>query len=327
MPDLERDPRVSTVGLWLLVVAAAAIAFVIRWPYLAESFWVDELHSAWSVWGELREVARRAAWGNQTPVYYWGLWLWRQVAGDGEVALRLSSVILSSLACGIMAAGVARCSYSLVGGVAAGVMLACEPNAIFFGTELRVFPAVMLLAAVACWSWLEQLHSGDIRATVALYATVILAAIIQPTSLGVLGWLCVSGRNAAEVTGWLRRLSGRRKRSVILFGLVLAGMVLSAWWLAGQVLITAWQHRDQWAAFASADSPWQLWTIWRWNTLLLIPAALASGLALIDWFRGQPLQANASGDWRRPRWWRSGRRCSFGFSRPVESWRYSIAVT
>jgi len=299
-PDVQCNPPLAHVGLWWLACAAVAAAFVVRWPYVAESLWVDELHSAWSVWGDFREVAHRAAWGNQTPVYYWGLWLWRQVAGDGEVALRTSSVLLSSIACGTLAAGVARCSQSFVGGFAAAVMLACDPNAIFFGTELRVFPAVMLLAVVACWSWQEQFRSGNLRAAIVLYAAVICAALVQPTSLGVLGWLCLSGRSAAGRIAWLKQSGvSLRKRNLILIGLLVTGLALLGWWLAGRVLLTAWQHRDQWAAFAAADSPWQLWTIWRWTPLLLIPAVVASGLLLVDRFRGQPALAT-SGQWWRP---------------------------
>lgn len=298
-PVAPCDPPLSRTGLWLVACTAAAIALLTRWPYLAESFWVDELHSAWSVWGDFREVAPRAAWGNQTPVYYWGLWLWRQVAGDSEVALRASSVILSSLACGTLAAGVARWSQSFVGGWAAGAMLACEPNAIFFGTELRVFPAVMLLAVIACWSWHAQFHRSDARTTIALYAAVISAAIIQPTALGVLGWLCISSRSAAGLRVWLKQSrAGVRQGNLIWLGMIVGGVGLLAWWLAGRVLLTAWQHRDQWAVFAAADSPWQLWTIWRWTPLLLIPAAVASGLVLVDRLRGRPLQADGLAWWR-----------------------------
>ncbi len=300
-PLVTQDaPPLEHVSLWLLACAATVVAFITRWPYLAESLWVDELHSAWSVWGGFREVAPRAAWGNQTPVYYWGLWLWHQFAGDSALALRTSSVILSSLACGTIAAGVARYSQSLVGGLAAGVIFACEPNAIFFGTELRVFPAVMLLGTLACWSWLEQRRSGGVRAALALHAAIVLTALIQPTSLGVLGWLGLSGFSAARILTWLQRLRlSFRLSHAVLVGLLAMGTLAMMWWLAGRVLLTAWQHRDQWAVFASADSPWQLWTIWRWTPLLLIPAGVASGLALVDRFCGQPSQATGF-IWLRP---------------------------
>lgn len=278
----------SNIGLWLVACAAALLAFCTRWPYVGESLWVDELHSAWSVWGDFGEVAQRAAWGNQTPVYYWALWLWRQVAGNSEPALRASSVILASLACGTLAAGVARCSQSLIGGLAAGVMFATDPNAIFFGTELRVFSAVMLLGVIACWSWLERSRSGRLRAELALFAAIILAALVQPTSLGVLGWLCISGRNTTRLLAWSRRSRiGIRRGKLLLFGLAILVCAGIAWWLAGRVLLNAWQHRDQWAAFATADSPWQLWSIWRWTPLLILPAAVASCLTFIAWFRGQ----------------------------------------
>ncbi len=301
-PAAEIPEVISVATLSILSTIAVCLAVAFRLPFLSESLWVDELHSAWTIWGELGDVSRRAALGNQTPVYYWGLWFWRQLVGDGEVALRMSSVILSSLACGVVAAGVARHSRSLVGGLAAGGILAIEPNAIFFGTELRVFAAVMLLAAISLWSWVEQQRTGAGQAAAILFFAVILAAIIQPMSLGVLGWLCISRTNITRVGGWLRRPPpGQRPAvAVLLAVLIIAVGLLLFWWLVGGVMTTAWRHRGQWAAFASAHSPWQIWTMWRWNVLLLIPAGLATAFAIADRLRGRSSCWCPAGGWLQP---------------------------
>ena len=57
------------------------IACGLRIPSCYESLWLDELHSAWAVWDGLGEVATRAELGNQTPFYFFGLWLWKELVG------------------------------------------------------------------------------------------------------------------------------------------------------------------------------------------------------------------------------------------------------
>jgi len=285
---LGRRPPVGV--LVALGIVAAGVAVAARLPFCGESFWVDELHTAWTVWGSLGEVAPRAALGNQTPVYYWGLWFWHQIVGDGEVALRLSGVALSSIACGVVAAGVAHQTRCLWGGALAGILLATDPTAVFFGTELRVFPAVLLLAAVACWAWSHDRQVGSTRSLGVLAGWVALAGAIQPTSVGVLGWAIVD--SVARRFDW-RFLSVRNRcdqpptggvtsrwvgRMVVVAFALVATMLF--WRLAGSVLLAAWHHRDQWAAFGSIRSPWQLWTLWRWNALLVVPAGLA-GIAIV----------------------------------------------
>ena len=291
-----------------LAIMVTALAVSFRLPFCSESFWLDELHSAWVVWDEFSAVTGRAAWGNQTPVYYWGLWCWRQLAGDSEVALRLSSVALSSLACGVVAAGVARHSRSLFGGAVGGVMLAVEANAIFFGTELRVFAAVMLCAAIVCWGWISHRRSGHPGAALVTLVAVAIAGLLQPTSLGVLIWppLLIFapqlvGRLAPQTATTrsrkpmpsrnlaLGRWSSLVSRYPILGSLRiwvgLAGALFGGWlfwWLTGEVLLTAWRHRQQWESVGSAHSPWQIWTIWRWNLMLIFPAALALGARFAD---------------------------------------------
>jgi uncharacterized membrane protein len=219
-----RRPRMGVLAA--LAILAAGVAVWARLPYCGESLWVDELHSAWTVWASLGEVAPRAALGNQTPVYYWGLWFWRQIVGDSEVALRLSGVILSSIACGVVAAGVAHQTRCLLGGALAGFLLATDPTAVFFGTELRVFPAVLLLAAVACWAWMQDRQSGSVRSLGLLAGTVALAGAIQPTSVGVLGWTIAE--SLARRFDW--RLLSLRNDAVE----PPAGGVLSRWapWMA-----------------------------------------------------------------------------------------------
>ena len=297
-------PRWQSLTIALVVVT---FAFGVRWPFCNESFWVDELHSAWSVWGSFGEVAPRAAMGNQTPVYYWALWVWRQFFGDSEWGLRASSVLLSSLACGVVAAGVAHQTRVLAGGAIAGMLLAIDPHSLFFGTELRVFPAIMLIAAITCWAWSLHQQSPSSRWAIVLLSLVTLAALIQPTSIGVLGWAAIG-----PIVTLCRRdgfPSQDRRWRWLWIAVPTFVTVVVCWQLAGEVLVAAWKHRDQWASFASARNWNQVETLWRWKTLAIIPAGLAIVAALIDRFRNRTVAASKSsqpsriGQWAWPIAW------------------------
>ena len=132
------------------ILAAASLVFAIalwlRIPSCYQSFWLDELHSAWTVWDDLGSVIPRAKAGHQSPIYFLGLWVWKQASGGSELALRLSSVLATASACVVLTIGTARWSNSLIAGITSGLILAIESNAIFFGTELRPYALAIFLS-------------------------------------------------------------------------------------------------------------------------------------------------------------------------------------
>jgi hypothetical protein len=265
------------VGIASIAVFAAATA--LRMPSCYESFWLDELHSAWTVWDGLSEVASRADRGHQSPVYYFGLWLWKQLAGGSELGLRMSSVLATSVACAVLSVGVANWTRNLAAGIAAGMILAIESNAIFFGTELRPYASVILFASIAQVCFLRLVDSTSRIANRGLWslliAAILIAALLQPTSLGILALFPV-----ALLTRW----AIVNPRHLVRFTL------LDAWWmLTGAAVLfvlwkitlgESWQERSQWALFGQATDWRQLLTIWTWRWLLILPLALAIVSAL-----------------------------------------------
>ena len=61
---MERPSARSIVTASIVVFA---VALLLRIPSCYESFWVDELHSAWCVWDNLADVPARAEIGHQSP--------------------------------------------------------------------------------------------------------------------------------------------------------------------------------------------------------------------------------------------------------------------
>src|SRR6185369_7409386 len=80
---------------WQLAAALAIAVMGTAWHvWLArESLWADELHTAWCAGGSFAEVGRRAAVGNQSPLFFWIEWLLTRLLGESEFVLRLPSLI------------------------------------------------------------------------------------------------------------------------------------------------------------------------------------------------------------------------------------------
>jgi hypothetical protein len=269
MDDSEPRRRTTIV----VAIAICAIAVFLRVPSCYESFWLDELHSAWTVWGSLAEVLPRARMGHQTPFYFAGLWFWKQAVGGSEVALRMSSVLAVGASCIVLTIGVTRWTRSIVAGAAAGLLMAIESNSLFFGTELRPYAFVILLASIAlvCFVRLAAVDARqqDRRAWIGLISSILLAVLSQPTALGMLAWLPL----VLSVV-WLLR--SRRQLFTFslsdgLLALAAAAVGFAVWKMT---LGETWNQRTVWASFASATRADQIWEVWDWNELLLLPLAL-----------------------------------------------------
>ncbi len=151
-------------------VCAAVFATSIALLGTTESLWVDELHSSWTISGSWSEIAERARWGNQSPLYFWGL---RQIDGllqgtvSQELALRLPSVLGWGATVGLLVyhvlcrAGAARNSvWGAVGVVGlVTVWLSFDRIQLFYATEARVYACLQLISFVN-WLLVASLVSG-----------------------------------------------------------------------------------------------------------------------------------------------------------------------
>src|SRR5687767_474003 len=129
---------------WGAVVGVALVGAVGRWWQTGESLWVDELHTAWCVGGDLADVAPRAAMGNQSPVFFWLEWLVVRALGPSEGSLRLVSVCAGSLLPLALFALLKQLGQSAWVGFVAAVLVVVDPLAIFFATEARPYALVQL---------------------------------------------------------------------------------------------------------------------------------------------------------------------------------------
>ena len=270
VPAVRQSTQIGT-SCWVAAAAVFLIAVALRVPSCFESFWVDELHSAWTIWGEFGDVFSRARIGNQTPFYFVGLWCWKNTIGESEVALRMTSVLATALAASIVTIGITRWSKCLVGGTAAGMVLAAETNAIFYGTELRPFACLILASTIAGLGFLRLVSRPDANGDRTWFAFVLVmlaASLLQPTSLGVLIWLFVGlvGFRMAAVDFGPR---------ISIAGALLATAVLAVGWTLWQTtLASSWRARSNWATFAKAPQWHDAANLWDWWWLWLVPVVL-----------------------------------------------------
>ena len=277
---MERQPP-RTFFTLLISLAVVTVAVFLRLPSCYESLWLDELHSAWIIADDIGSVHQRSIIGHQSPCYYFQLWFWKQAFGDSEVMLRLNSVLLVAGGCGVIAYGITNWTKSLLAGLASGLTLAIENNSLFFGTELRPFALVILCSSISTVLFLQLLPSESRRQHPVrwclLICTILFAAICQPTSLGVLAWLplCLCG-------SWLIR-NPKQFRQVTWLDIGLVTITLLSTLLLWQMTLQqSWAEKSMWSSFATATNWHQIWNIWNWSYLLLIPSIPLLLILFID---------------------------------------------
>ena len=270
----HRAPNLTATSISLLIFGTAIF---LRAPSCYESLWVDELHSAWCVWDSFDEVLERAEVGHQTPIYFWGLWLWKQVVGQSELGLRFSSVLATSAACAILTYFMIRRFRCIAGGFTSGMILAIEQNSIFFGTELRPYAWIILLSTIglACSLVLlgKSRATGVVNPWFFMLGSIFLGLAIQPTSIGVL--ICFPLFVCSD-----QILRGEFKLTIALsrpWTLALCLLtIIGAIALLQRTLLDSWKSRELWSAFGKSETLSQILQMWNWSLLLLLPLIIST---------------------------------------------------
>lgn len=276
------EKRRTTALEWASVIAVFTLTFAFRWPFLAESFWIDELHTAWCVADGWDEVAPRAKMGNQQPLYFWALWAWQQIPWPEpwasypvEVLPRITSLWCVSLSAALIVWGSLRFHGSLLAALVAGLAMAIDRQAAFFGVELRPYAAVILGSTFAIGFAARIWASANInqnRDWIGLHASVLFATLMHITSLITLVPLVVAV--TAKDLNDSRRDSAQTKRKLWRH----VGW-LAAWVLMGLFLSSdqheIWDRREAWSSFGRPSSLFAFWQMWPWLGWTLIPTSVA----------------------------------------------------
>lgn len=205
-PPRERTATAWTQGRPLFVLAAlVALAALLRLPTLdAQSFWFDESVTAVDVVRPgLGETLRAVPSQELAPPLHPLLgWLWAQLFGEGEAALRSLSALAGILTVPVVHSAAARLGGARAGLVAA-TLAAVNPLLVWYGQEARVYALLMLLAALGFLFFVRALRRTP-RALAAWSAFSCLALLSHYFAVLVVApqllWLLVrSGRPRAAL--------------------------------------------------------------------------------------------------------------------------------
>lgn len=153
---MPSSKQLVLIGLALLV---ATLAFVMRLIVgIAEPLWIDELHTAWCIDDTIGAVSRRAAQGNQTPLYFWMEWLVCNQFGLTEFWLRLPSMVCGSLTAVVASLLVWSFNRSLMAATTTGLLVAVDPLFIFYGSEARPYALLHLLSVLQVFVFIYEVR-------------------------------------------------------------------------------------------------------------------------------------------------------------------------
>jgi 4-amino-4-deoxy-L-arabinose transferase-like glycosyltransferase len=192
---LSRTP----VALGAIVAGAAALRLA---TLGLQSFWYDESYTAAiAVQASLGDVLA-SAWDLETtpPTYYLLLWLWQELAGESDVALRLLSA-LAGIATVPIAYALGARLHSARAGLIAAALTATSPLLLTFSQENRPYALLALIGAASMLLLLravERPRAGRLAAWAAVCAAGIAvhyfaAFVVAPQAVWLL-WSTRRGR-------------------------------------------------------------------------------------------------------------------------------------
>jgi 4-amino-4-deoxy-L-arabinose transferase-like glycosyltransferase len=177
---------------WLPMVAIL-LAWAVRVQNLAyHSLWFDEamsVHWARSEVSRILEVGMNLVEDRLPPLYYLLLHGWRQLAGDGDVAVRLPSVIAGLL----LVAVSYRLAAELFGrrvALLSVALVALNPFLVWYSQEARMYALAVLLGTCGTWCLVRAAGAPAARRVAAIwwagYGLCVLAGLYTHFYTGLL---------------------------------------------------------------------------------------------------------------------------------------------
>ncbi len=248
------------------------------WPSLSirESLWIDELHSTWVVSGGWDDVIQRAALGNQSPLYFYGLKAWSSIfepfrAPDsyGEGILRLSSLLGWTFLCCASLATILRTvpKRTIVAtATVTAIWLLLDRIGAFYAIELRPYIWVALMSLLIMLSGANLTNEPN-QSGIAWLIVSVLAFYLHYTAIIIvaLSWLACA---IAIAFRWQFIESKSRWQIVRIRAIELT--VLAVLLSPGLYRLVGISNKSQqWASFAGDASltkvvdllPWVFWTL------------------------------------------------------------------
>ena len=127
---------------------------------MADSLWVDELHTSWTIADGFGEVYARAALGNQSPVFFWAQWLITAMLGHSEIVLRSVSWLAANAFLVMLTLFVRYKTESIAAALSVGILMAIDSHLIFYANEARPYALLQLCAMLSAFSCYRYAQSN-----------------------------------------------------------------------------------------------------------------------------------------------------------------------
>jgi len=164
----EPDTAPRTALLVLAAITAAGFALRLAVP---RGIWLDEAISVHQANLSLSDMMENLQYGDRhPPLHHVVLWLTVKAFGDGELAIRLPSLIAGTLVIPALFM-LGRELYDRRTGLVAAAFGAASPLLIWYAQEARMYAFVTLFGLLALWTQLRVIR----RPTMLAWACYILA--------------------------------------------------------------------------------------------------------------------------------------------------------
>lgn len=139
------------------LILILCLGLVLRLINLNQSLWLDEAITALAVKNNtfLQLISKFAPGDFHPPLYYFVLKLWTSFFGFSEISLRLPSVIFG-LATVFLVYKIAKFLFDSKVALVAALFLACNPLAVYYSQEARMYTPAMFFVALAIYFLLTQ---------------------------------------------------------------------------------------------------------------------------------------------------------------------------
>lgn len=224
------------------LAALVALSLVVRTGSLDTGFWIDEGLSVGIADRPVTAIPEALRQDGSPPLYYLLLHAWMALAGDGEIATHLLSVLFALLA--VPAAWWAlRSGFGSRAGMVAALLLALNPFLTSYAQETRMYALVVLLGTLACGALLRALVLERRRWRVP--AGILLAALLYSHN-----WALFFGVGCGVAwLGLMIAADGQRRRALLHAGAVTFGVAV--------LLYLPWLPTTLYQA-AHTGAPWAL---------------------------------------------------------------------
>lgn len=170
-----------------MTIYIVLLALILRMPLLNSSLWLDESIQALALMGRMGPLMKYALADFQPPLYHLIGYVWTQIAGYGEVALRMPSLVA-----GILTVYFVIKIGELIGnkkiGIIAGLLAATNPLLIYYSGEGRTYAMTAFFATASLYYFIQLIQDKKIVSTTAIKYSLFTLGVLWTSYLG---WLAI----------------------------------------------------------------------------------------------------------------------------------------